>query len=77
LTCLCGLTGIHRLAPVRIELLLDHSLRPRLLARGLMLRLELFLAGLADSYDWDILEALDDPKTALRHNLVSHRYGNV
>jgi hypothetical protein len=69
--------GIRRLALVRIELLLDHCLRPRLLAEWLMLRLELLLAGLTDSYHWDILDALDDPKTALRHSLVSHRYGNV
>jgi hypothetical protein len=62
---------------VGIELLLDHRLRPRLLASGLMLRLELLFAGLTDSYDWDILDPLDDPKTALRHNLVSHRCGNV
>jgi hypothetical protein len=52
---------------VRVELLLDHGLRPRLLTGGLMLRLELLLAGLADSNDWDILDALDDPKSALGH----------
>jgi quercetin dioxygenase-like cupin family protein len=62
---------------VRIELLLDHCLRPRLLASGLMLRLELLLTGLTDPDDWDILDALDDPKSALGHDLVSHRYGNV
>jgi hypothetical protein len=77
LTRLYSMTGIRRLALVDIELLLDHCLRPRLLAGRLMLRLELLLTGLTDSYDWDILNAPDDPKTALRHNLVSHRYGNV
>ena len=54
-----------------IELLLDHCLRPRLLAGRLMLCLKLLLTGLTDSYDWDILDAPDDPKTALRHNLES------
>ncbi len=52
---------------MRIELLLDHRLRPRLLARRLMLRLKLGLAGLADSDDRNILDSLNDPKIALRH----------
>jgi hypothetical protein len=62
---------------VRVALLLDHSLRPRLLAGGLMLRMELLLTGLADSYDWDTVDALDDPKTADGPELLSRRDGNV
>src|SRR5712664_1217425 len=60
-------TGICRFALVRVELLLNHSLRPRLLADGLMLRLELYLAGLTDSDDRNVLDPLDDPKIALGH----------
>jgi hypothetical protein len=62
---------------VRIELLLDHRLCPRLLARRLMFRLKLHATGFANSYDRDVLDPLDDPKIALGHDLVSHRYGNV
>lgn len=61
----------RRLALVRVELLLDDSLRPGLLARGLMLGLELSVAGLADSDDWNILDPLDDPKIALSHGTQS------
>jgi hypothetical protein len=68
-------TGIHRLALVRIKLLLDHCLRPRLLANWLMLGLELDFAGFTDSDDRNILDALDDPKAALGHDLVSHSLG--
>jgi hypothetical protein len=53
---------------VRIELLLNDSLRPRLLARRLMLRLKLNLAGLADSDDRNILYSPDDSKVALGHS---------
>ena len=52
---------------MRIELLLDHRLRPRLLPRRLMLRLELYLAALADSDYRNILDALHDAKIALGH----------
>jgi hypothetical protein len=53
---------------VRIELLLDHSLRPRLLARRLVLRLKLNLAGLADPDDRNVLYSLYNPKIALGHS---------
>lgn len=52
---------------MRVELLLDHRLRTRLLAGGLMLRQELHVAGLTDSDDRDIFDALYDPKAALGH----------
>ena len=52
---------------MRIELLLNHRLRPRLLACRLMLGLKLGLAGLADSDDRNILDSFKDPKVALRH----------
>src|SRR5450755_287363 len=57
-----------RCALVRIELLLDHRLRPGLLACGLMLRLELYFAALADSDHGNILDSLDDAKIALGHD---------
>jgi len=53
---------------VRIELLLNHSLRPRLLADGLMLRLELYPTSLTNSDDRNVLDPLDDPKSALGHD---------
>jgi hypothetical protein len=56
-----------RLALVRIELLLDDSLRPCLLACRLMLGLELHLAALADSDHRNILDSFYDPKIALGH----------
>jgi hypothetical protein len=52
---------------MRIELPLDHSLRPRLLADGLMLRVKLHPAGLTDSDHRNILDALHDPKIGLGH----------
>jgi hypothetical protein len=52
---------------VRIELLLDHSLRPGLLAHRLMPRLELNFAELTDSDDRNILDAFYDPQIALGH----------
>jgi hypothetical protein len=52
---------------VRIELLLNHSLRPCLLTRRLVLRLKLDFAGLTDSDDRNVLDALDDPQIALGH----------
>jgi hypothetical protein len=52
---------------VCIELLLDHRLRPRLLASRLMLRLELEATGLTHSNDRNVLDSLYDPKIALRH----------
>ena len=58
-----------RLAPVRVELLLDHRLRSCLLPRRLMLRLKLHLAALADSDHRNILDAFHDAKIAF-----SHRY---
>jgi hypothetical protein len=62
---------------VRIELLLDDSLRPCLLTRRLVLGLELHFANFTDSDHRNVLDSLYDPKTALGHDLVSHRYGNV
>lgn len=59
--------GIRRLAFVRIELLLDDSLSSCLLTSRLMLRLELCVARLADSDDRNVLDPLDNPKTALEH----------
>jgi hypothetical protein len=70
-TCV-GRAALDRLALVRIKLLLDHRLCPRLLANGLMLGLELDFAGFTDSYDWDILDTFYDPKIALGHDTVSH-----
>jgi hypothetical protein len=65
---LLGLAGIGlRSALVRVELLLDYSLRPRLLSCRLMFRLKLYLAGLADSDHRNILDALYDAKVALGH----------
>jgi len=52
---------------VRIELLLDHSLRPGLLSSRLMLRLELDLAEFADSDHGNVLDAFYDPQIALGH----------
>lgn len=68
-----------RLALVPIELLLDHSLRPGLLARRLMLGLELHFAGLTDSDHWNVLDSLYDPKIALRHatSLPQFRVGRT
>lgn len=60
-------TGIGRPALVRIELPLDHGLRPSLLASRLMPRVELDLARLTDSDDRNILDSLYDPKIALGH----------
>jgi hypothetical protein len=61
-------TGIRGLALVRVELLLDYSLRPCLLADGLMLGMELHIAGFTDSDDRDVLDSLDDTKIALGHD---------
>ena len=58
---------IRRLALVRVELLLDYRLRPRLLTGGLMFRLELVLTGFTDSDEWNILDSLYDTKVALGH----------
>jgi hypothetical protein len=70
-----GLARICGLALVRIELLLDHSLRPRLLSRRLMLSLELHLAALADSDHRNILDAFHDAKIALRHSYSLPQFG--
>ena len=59
--------GLGSLALVRIELLLNHSLRPCLLTRRLVLRLKLDFAGLTDSDDRNVLDAFDDPQIALGH----------
>ena len=59
--------GLGGRALVRIELLLNHRLRPRLLTRRLMLRLKLNFAGLTDSNDRNVLDAFDDPQIALGH----------
>jgi hypothetical protein len=61
------LTGIRGPALVRVELLLDYCLRPRLLSGWLMFRMELLLAGFADSDDRNILDSLYDTKIALGH----------
>ena len=60
---------------MRVELLLDHSLRPRLLARRLMLCLELHLAALADSDHGNILDAFHDAKIALGHAYSLPQFG--
>jgi hypothetical protein len=52
---------------VRIELLLDHSLRPGLLAGRLVLGLKLHFAGFTGSDDRNVLHPLDDSKYALGH----------
>jgi hypothetical protein len=52
---------------VRIKLLLDYRLRPRLLSGGLVIRLELHIAGLADPDYGNILDSLHDPKIARGH----------
>ncbi len=52
---------------MQVELLLDHSLGPRLLARRLMLCLELHLAAFADSNHRNVLDAFHDAKIALSH----------
>jgi hypothetical protein len=57
----------RRLALVRIELLLNHRLRPCLLPRRLMLGLKLHLAALADSDDRNILDSFHDAEIALGH----------
>jgi hypothetical protein len=62
---------------VRIELLLDHSLRPRLLAGGLMLRLKLHPAELTDSDDRNILDSLHDPQIALGHEHSLPQFANL
>jgi len=68
LTCTCtGSDGALRLAPVRIELLLDDRLRPCLLARRLMFCLELHFAALTDTDHRNILDSLHDAKIALGH----------
>ena len=70
-----GLARIGGLALVRIELLLDHSLRPGLLPRRLMLSLELHLAALTDSDRRNILNAFHDAKIALRHAYSLPQFG--
>lgn len=57
----------RHLALVRIEVLLDHSLRPSLLTGGLVLGLELRLASLTDSDHRNVLDSPYDPKISLRH----------
>jgi hypothetical protein len=56
-----GWSRPFRRALVRIELLLDHRLRPCLLTRRLMLGLKLHPAVLADSNNRNILDSLYDP----------------
>jgi hypothetical protein len=68
-------TRVRRFALVRIELLLDHSLRPRLLAGGLMSRLELLVTRFADPDNRNILDSLDDPKIALGHEYSFPQFG--
>jgi hypothetical protein len=60
---------------MRIELLLDHCLRPCLLARRLMLGLELDFAALADSNNRNVLDAFHDAKIALRHGDSFQQFG--
>ena len=59
--------GIRGLAFVRIKLLLDHSLRPRLLSSRLMLRLKLDFTEVTDSDHRNVLDSLYDPQIALGH----------
>ena len=61
----------RRPALVRIELLLDHSLRPGLLAGWLVLGLELLAAGFTDSNDRNVLHSLYDSKIGLGHGTQS------
>jgi hypothetical protein len=56
---------------VRIELLLDHSLRASLLASRLMLGLKLHFASLTDSDDRNVLHSFYDSKIALGHGTQS------
>jgi hypothetical protein len=62
-----GRTSALRLALVGVELLLNDCLRPGLLARRLMLGLELHLAALADPDRGNILDSLYDTKITLGH----------
>lgn len=72
----CGLrTSAFRLALVRIELLLNDSLRPRLLAGWLMLGVELYLAEFTDPDDRNIFDSLYYPKTALGHEHSFPQFG--
>jgi hypothetical protein len=72
----CGVrTSGFRLALVRIELLLNDSLRPRLLAGWLMLGVELCLAEFTDSDDGNIFDSLYYPKTALGHEHSFPQFG--
>ena len=61
----------QRFALVRVELLLDHSLRPGLLAGWLVLGLELLAAGFTDSNDRNVLHSLYDSKIGLGHGTQS------
>jgi hypothetical protein len=52
---------------VRIELLLNDGLRPRLLAGWLMLGVKLYLAEFTDADDGNIFDSFYYPKIALGH----------
>lgn len=72
----CGLrTDAFRLALVRIELLLNDSLRPRLLAGWLMLGVELYLTEFTDPDDRNIFDSLYYPKIALGHEHSFPQFG--
>ncbi|MGA8312366.1 MAG: hypothetical protein WB755_20215, partial [Terriglobales bacterium] len=64
-------------ALVRIELLLDYRLCPRLLSSRLMLRLELDFAELTDSDHRNVLDPLYDAKIALGHEYSLPQFAGV
>ena len=57
---------------MRIELLLNHRLRPCLLPRRLVFGLKLHLATLTDSNHRNVLDPFDNAKIALGHEPVFH-----
>lgn len=61
------LTAVREFALVRVKLLLDLGLRLRLSAFPGLMDGELRIAELAHSEHWDVLAALDDPKSPLCH----------
>ena len=61
------MAAIRGRALMRVELLLDHSLRPGLLSSRLMLSLKLDFAEFADSDHRNVLDAFYDPQIALGH----------
>jgi hypothetical protein len=62
---------------VRIELLLNHRLRPCLLPRRLVFGLKLHLATLTDSNHRNVFDPFDNAKIALGHEPVFHNLVGV